>query len=120
MYIRELFLKDKLILKIIIGLTIGIIFGRIFSTLTINSELAAIILIAAIDSVIEGLKLKLNEQFKDKEIFSRFILNFCAATILLYLGKYLSMNLHYLALFAIGLNIFKNLSAIRQRLIKNL
>ena len=97
---------------------IGIVLSNVISTLTINSELTAILLIVSIDSIISILKDKLESTFNDKIVFINFIINLAASLLFLYFGNYIDLNLYYLALLALVLNIFKNLSMISKYLIK--
>ena len=107
-------------IQAIVGIIIGIVLSNVISTLTINSELTAILLIVSIDSIISILKDKLESTFNDKIVFINFIINLAASLLFLYLGNYIGLSLYYLVLFALGLDIFKNLSVIRKYLIKKM
>ena len=107
-------------IQALIGITIGIVIGKAVPIDTINSELVAIITVNTINSILAGVRAKLNSTYNDKVIFSDFSMNFAASIILVFIGSYIRINLYYLALIALVMRIFSHLSAIRQQLIKNL
>ena len=94
--------------------------GSTIPLVTINTEIAAVVLIVSIDALIGSLLASFDSRFSDIEMMSGFIVNSAAAMLLIWLGDYLILNLYYLALFAVGIRIFKNLSKIRQHVIKKL
>ena len=102
----------------LIGIIIGIFVGSTVPMSALNINICAIILITSVDTILGAIKAKFEESFSDKNIISEFIVNLMAAMILLYLGSYLSMNLHYMAFVAFSIRIFKNLSLIRLHLMK--
>ena len=117
----KLFLKDNgFMIQAIVGIVIGIVLSNIISTFTINSELTAIFLVVSIDSIINSVKDKLESQFNDMVVFFNFNIILVASLLFFYFGNYIGLSLYYLALFALGVNIFKNLSMICKYLIKNL
>ena len=107
-------------LKSAVGLMIGLTMGSTIPLVTINTEIAAVVLIVSIDALIGSLLASLKSSFNDIEMISGFIVNLATAILLVWLGDYLILNLYYLALFAVGIRIFKNLSKIRQHVIKKL
>ena len=117
----KLFLKDnEFMIQVVFGIIIGIVLSSVIPTFTINAELTAILLTVSINSIISIIRAKLESQFNDMVVFISFSINLIASILFLYLGEYIGLSLFYLALFALGLNIFKNLSIIRKHLIKNL
>ena len=116
----KLFLKDnRFMIQTILGLTIGIVLGNIISTFKISSELTAIFIIVSINSIISSFKYMLESQFDDRTVFISFNINLFASLLFLYLGNYIGLSLYYLVLFALVLDVFKNLSIIHKYLIKN-
>ena len=99
---------------------IGLTMGSTIPLVTINTKIAAVVLIVSIDALIGSLLASFDSRFSDIEMMSGFIVNSAAAMLLVWLGDYLILNLYYLALFAVGIRIFKNLSKIRQHVIKKL
>lgn len=99
---------------------IGLAIGNVGPLVTINTKIVAVVLIVAIDSLLGSLLASLKSSFNDIEMISGFIVNLATAILLVWLGDYLILNLYYLALFAVGIRIFKNLSKIRQHVIKKL
>ena len=106
--------------RALIGIIIGLIIGGLAPLVLMNAKLSAVVLIVSVNSIIGGFRANLESNFSDLEMISGFVLNLAASISLLYLGDYLIVNLYYLALFALGLKIFKNLSKIRQHLIKKI
>ena len=99
---------------------IGLTMGSTIPLVTINTKIAAVVLIVSIDALIGSLLASFDSRFSDIEMMSGFIVNSAAAILLIWLGDYLILNLYYLALFAVGIRRFKNLSKIRQHVIKKL
>ena len=107
-------------IKVISGAIIGFIIGSTLPLILLGTKITAIILIVSMDAAVEGMRAILESSFKDIEIISSFILNLLVTIFLLYLGDYLSINLYYIALFALGMRIFANLSKIRWHMVKKL
>ena len=107
-------------LKAAIGIVIGLMIGSVIPLITINTKIMAVMLVVSIDTLIGSLLASMESKFNDVEVISGFLLNSSAALLMVWLGDYLMLNLYYMALFAVGIRIFKNLSKIRQYVIKNL
>lgn len=105
-------------MKALIGLTVGIFFGYIFP-ISINKEFLAVILLAAADSICEGIAAKLHLNFSDKVLIGGFFTNLIFALALILLGKIFNLELYYIALLIFGLRIFKNISAVKEFFLKN-
>ena len=118
MFMPKLSLKDNMI-QALIGIIAGIFLGIAIPMNALNVNICAIILVSSFDAIIGALKAKFEESFDDKIMISGFAVNLTAALILLYLGSYINMNLHYMAFIAFSIRMFKNLSLIRRHLIKN-
>ncbi len=107
-------------LKAIFGLLLGATIGGIAPAFTLNVKVVSVVLIASFDALLGGLKAKIKSNFDDKIMLGGFLINLTAALILVYLGDYLNVKLHYIVLFAFSLRIFKNLSVIGKYILKKL
>ena len=106
--------------RALIGIIIGLVIGGSAPLILMNAKLSAVVLVVSVNSIIGSFRANLESNFNDLDMISGFVVNLAASISLLYLGDYLIVNLYYLALFALGLKIFKNLSKIRQHLIKKI
>ena len=95
-----------------IGVIIGLAIGITVPLVTINTKIVAVVIIVSTDALIGSLWASLESRFSDIEMMSGFMINSIVAVSLVWLGDYLNVNLYYLALFAVGMRIFKNLSKI--------
>ena len=73
--------------------------GSTIPLVTINTEIAAVVLIVSIDALIGSLLASFDSRFSDIEMMSGFIVNSAAAMLLIWLGDYLILNLYYLDTF---------------------
>ena len=76
--------------------------------------------LAAMDSVIGGIKAYLEGKFKDNLFFISFIFNTLIAAFLAFLGDKIGLNLFLAALIALGGRLFVNISIIKNLIINKI
>jgi small basic protein len=100
-----------------------IIFGILGIVLGLNSPVqippgyaryTAVMILAALDSVLGAVKAWLNGNFENKVFISGLLVNSLVAGGLTYLGDKLGVELYFAAIVAFGVRIFNNLGAIRR------
>ena len=99
----------------VLGLLAGILLGSILSfqiPLTMAKYLSIAVL-AALDSVLGGVRCIYENNFNGLILLSGFISNALLAAFLAFLGDQLNVDLYMAAVFVFGVRIFQNLSAIR-------
>ncbi len=77
----------------------------------------AVMILAALDSVLGALKAWLNGNFENKVFLSGFLVNTLLAGGLTYLGDKLGVELYFAAIVAFGVRIFDNIAVIRRHLL---
>ena len=105
-------------MKALIGLAVGIIFGYP-SNISADTKIFAVILMAALDSILGGFCAKFESRFSDTVLITGFLINSVFGLILIFIGNIFEIELYYITLLVLGLRIFKNLSALKERLLKN-
>ncbi len=81
------------------------------------SRYTAVMILAALDSVLGAVKAWLNGNFENKVFLSGLLVNSVVAGGLTYLGDKLGVELYFAAIFAFGVRIFDNLAVIRRHLL---
>ncbi len=81
------------------------------------SRYTAVMILAALDSVLGAVKAWLNGNFENKVFISGLLVNSLAAGALTYLGDKLGVELYFAAIVAFGVRIFDNLAVIRRHLL---
>ena len=104
-------------MKALIGLTAGILLGC-FIQVPVNEKISAVIILAAADSICGGIAAKLHLNFSDTILIGGFFTNVLFALVLILLGNFFNLELYYIALLIFGLRIFKNISAVKEFLLK--
>jgi len=99
------------ILGLVLGLTIG--FLAPFSIPIQFSKYLAIAILAGLDSCLGGVKAGFNKNFKFTVFISGFTFNIFIATILVYLGDLIGIDLYLAAIVVFGVRMFSNTTAIR-------
>ena len=105
-------------MKALIGLAIGIILGYL-SNISADTKIFAVILMAALDSILGGFCAKFDTKFSDTVLITGFFVNTLFGMTLIFVGNIFEIELYYIALLVFGLRIFKNLSALKEHLLKN-
>ena len=103
----------------IAALVIGIMLG---SSLSFQIPLwmakyLSIAVLAALDSVIGGVRGIYEDNFNGVVLLSGFVSNAVVAALLAFLGDQLSVDLYMAAVFVFGIRIFNNLSTIRHYIV---
>jgi small basic protein len=77
----------------------------------------AVMILAALDSILGAVKAWLNGNFENKVFLSGLLVNSIVAGALTYLGDKLGVELYFAAIVAFGVRIFDNLAVIRRHLL---
>ena len=120
MKIKNYFIKNftKIIIPIL-ALILGLCTYFIpWSPHTSWASYLSLAVLAAMDSVIGGIKAYLEGKFKDDLFITSFIFNTLIAAFLAFLGDKIGLNLFLAALIALGSRIFINISIIRNDIMK--
>ncbi|GBF11972.1 small basic family protein [Tepidibacillus infernus] len=105
----------------ILGLIIGLVLG-FSSDLRVPEEYShylSISVLAALDTVIGGIRASLEHSFDTKIFISGFFFNTLLAAGIVFLGVQLGVDLYLAAIFAFGVRLFNNLAVIRRLLLTN-
>lgn len=100
----------------ITALLLGFGLGQ-FTKVNIPAALApymSVALLAALDSVLGGVRATLEDTFDDLIFVTGFFSNALLAGALAFLGDKLGVNLYMAAIFAFGVRLFQNLALIRR------
>lgn len=103
----------------ILGLLAGIILGSL-STVTvpvIYAKYLSIAVIAALDSILGGVRSILSNNFDGTILITGFIVNAALAAGLAFLGDKLGLDLYLAAVFTFGFRLFSNIGVIRRILL---
>lgn len=103
----------------IVALLLGFAIGQ-FTKISIPAALApymSVALLAALDSVLGGVRATLEDTFDDLIFVTGFFSNALLAGALAFLGDKLGVNLYMAAIFAFGVRLFENLALIRRIII---
>lgn len=107
-----------------LGAVIGIIIGLVIGfklPLEISSGYSlyvSIAILAALDSVVGGIKAEVKDEFDTGVFISGFVLNSILAAGLAYVGDILGIPLYYAAVFVFGVRVFNNIAAIRRHILE--
>lgn len=101
------------------GLGAGIVIGSLFSwQIPLGmAKYLSIAVLAALDSVLGGIRGIQQESFKGIVLLTGFVSNALLAALLAFLGDMLGVDLYMAAVFVFGIRIFQNLSDIRHSLL---
>jgi small basic protein len=78
---------------------------------------SAVMILAALDSILGAVKAWLNGNFENKVFISGLLVNSIVAGLLTYLGDKLGVELYFAAIVAFGVRIFDNLAVIRRHIL---
>ncbi|MEL7563898.1 MAG: small basic family protein [Dehalobacterium sp.] len=103
----------------IIGLILGILLGSIFTFTVpiVYAKYLSIAVLAALDSLLGGVRGILEESFDGTILLSGFFTNTLLAALLAYMGDHLGVDLYLAAVIAFGIRLFSNLGFIRRDLV---
>ena len=105
---------------VVLGVAVGIFVGM-NSPLVIPAIFAkymSVAILAALDSVLGGLRSSMEDKFDNLVFITGFFSNALLAALLAYLGDRLGLELYMAAIVAFGVRIFHNLAIIRRYLLK--
>lgn len=103
----------------VLGLLIGIAMG-LLTDIQIPDEYAnylSIAVLAALDTLIGGIRAHLQNVYDEKIFVSGFFFNILLAASLAFLGVHLGVDLYLAAVFAFGVRLFQNIAIIRRILL---
>jgi small basic protein len=81
------------------------------------ARFTAVMILAALDSILGAVKGWLNGNFENKVFVSGLLVNSLVAGTLTYLGDKLGVDLYIAAIVAFGVRIFDNIAVIRRHLL---
>ncbi|MGI6686303.1 MAG: small basic family protein [Bacillota bacterium] len=100
----------------IIGLIIGVLLGSIFTFQVpiVYAKYLSIAVLAALDSLLGGVRGIMEDSFDGTILLSGFFTNTLMAALLAYMGDHLGVDLYLAAVLAFGIRLFNNLGFIRR------
>lgn len=105
------------LILICIGVAIGLLVPYQF-TAAVSSIYFSVGILAAIDSILGGLKASYENKFDILIFVSGFVVNIILAMLLSWLGDNLGVPLYYAAIFVFGTRLFNNMASIRRLIIE--
>lgn len=103
----------------VMGLLIGILLG-LFTEFRVPDQYSSylsIAVLAALDTLIGGIRAHLEDVFEDKVFLTGFFTNILLGAGLAFLGVHLGVDLYLAAVFAFGVRLFHNIALIRRILL---
>lgn len=104
----------------ILGAALGLAIGYLspFSVPVEYAKYLSVAILAALDSVLGGLRAVQEEHFDSIVFLTGFFANMILAGLLAFVGDKIGVDLYLAAVVAFGVRLFQNLAIIRRRLIK--
>ncbi len=102
----------------ILGLLIGILVGQslVIPLPVIFARYLGVAVLAALDSVMGGLRSVLSGKYSSRVLMSGFFVNSLLAAGLTYIGDRMGIDLYYVAIFVFGVRLFNNMAVVRHTL----
>ena len=102
-----------------LGLLLGLVLGLLsdMQIPVIYQNYLSIAVLAALDTLLGGIRAQLQEVYDDKVFVSGFFFNILLAAGLAFLGVHLGVDLYLAAIFAFGVRLFQNIAVIRRILL---
>jgi small basic protein len=103
----------------LIGLIVGLILG-LLTDIRVPDEYSnylSIAVLAALDTLIGGIRAHLQNVYNQHVFVSGFFFNIILAASLAFLGVHLGVDLYLAAVFAFGVRLFQNIAVIRRILL---
>lgn len=103
----------------IIGLLIGLIAGFNLPLVLpqVYAKYMGLAILAAMDSVVGGLRAQMEDKFDNVIFISGFFVNSLLAAGLAFVGEKLQVDLYLAAVVAFGVRLFQNLAFIRRQIL---
>jgi small basic protein len=103
----------------LIGVVVGIVMGLLLpvSIPAAWTKYTSVAVLAALDTGVGGIKAGLEHHFSLVVFGSGFTFNILIATLLVYLGDSLGVDLYLAAILVFGVRLFNNTTTIRRMLI---
>ena len=103
------------LLGLILGVTLGLLSD--IQILEVYENYLSIAILAALDTLLGGIRAHLQQVYDDKVFVSGFFFNIALAAGLAFLGVHLGVDLYLAAVFAFGVRLFQNIAVIRRILL---
>ncbi|KZZ82939.1 MULTISPECIES: small basic family protein [Bacillaceae] len=103
------------VLGLILGIALG--FSTEFKIPAEYSNYLSIAILAALDTLLGGIRAQLQNIYDELVFVSGFFFNILLAAALAFLGVHLGVDLYLVAIFAFGVRLFQNIAVIRRILI---
>jgi small basic protein len=105
---------------VLLGVLVGVFIGMNSPLVipVIFAKYMSVAILAALDSVLGGLRASMEDTFDNFVFITGFFSNTLLAALLAYLGDHLGVELYMAAIVAFGVRIFQNLAIIRRYLLK--
>jgi small basic protein len=100
------------VLGVIVGAAIGYVSNVHIPAA--YSSYASIAILAALDTVLGGVRASLEKSFNDAVFLTGFFFNMLLAALLAYIGNQLGVDLYLAAVVAFGVRVFQNSAVIRR------
>ncbi|WP_067931565.1 small basic family protein [Alicyclobacillus kakegawensis] len=100
----------------VIGLIIGVAIGYVtnFTIPVAFTSYLSIAILAALDTVVGGVRASLEKTFDSFVFLTGFFFNTLVAALLAYIGNQLGVDLYLAAVVAFGVRLFQNIALIRR------
>lgn len=100
----------------VLGLVVGVAFGLVTNIAipVAFSGYLSIAILAALDTVLGGIRASLEKSFDGAVFLTGFFTNTLVAALLAYIGNQLGVDLYLAAVVAFGVRLFQNIAAIRR------
>ncbi len=104
----------------ILGLILGLAIGYVspFSVPINYAKYLSVAILAALDSVLGGIRAAQEDHFDSMVFLTGFFSNILLAGILAYVGDRIGVDLYLAAVVAFGVRLFQNLAIIRRHLLR--
>ncbi len=104
----------------LLGLILGLAIGYVspFSVPIEYAKYLSVGILAALDSVLGGIRSAQEDHFDSTVFLTGFFSNMLLAAFLAYVGDRIGVDLYLAAVVAFGVRLFQNLGSIRRHLIK--
>ncbi|MFD1677313.1 small basic family protein [Alicyclobacillus fodiniaquatilis] len=100
----------------VLGLVVGVALGLVSDVAipVAYSSYLSIAILAALDTVLGGIRASLEKSFDGAVFLTGFFTNTLIAALLAYIGNQLGVDLYLAAVVAFGVRLFNNIAAIRR------